>query len=64
MSQTLGAQELMLKIARAQIRLEDAKRPHSEKCIINLDPESHSPCNCGASEVNTGIDKALSELRI
>ncbi len=56
--------KMVRKIVRAEVALESAKQRHKDSCIVETDPESIAPCNCGASGVNSAIDKALRELRL
>lgn len=55
---------LAQKMARAEVALKAAKRTHRDNCPVESDPEGMAPCNCGASQTNTEIDKALRELRL
>ncbi len=55
---------LLKQIGRAELALNQAKKGHSERCIVELDPDGMAPCNCGASATNAAIDKALKELQV
>jgi len=55
------AYRLVEKMARAKMRLEGHRRQHADHCPTE-DPESLAPCNCGASDTNDTIDKAIKEL--
>ena len=56
--------KLIEKIVRAKVRLESAKRRHSERCMVDMDPDYMGPCTCGAESSNAAIDAALKELEL
>jgi hypothetical protein len=56
--------KLIEKIVRAKVKLEGSKRRHSERCMVDMDPDYMGPCTCGASETNSAIDSALEELEL
>jgi hypothetical protein len=57
-------EQLVEKIIRARVHLEQARHAeHSRSCPVE-DPESYAPCNCGASAKNRVIDSALLELKL
>lgn len=56
--------KLIEKIVRAKVKLEGAKRGHSERCMVDMDPDYMGPCTCGASTSNSAIDAALDELNL
>lgn len=56
--------KLIEKIVRAKIKLEAAQRRHSERCMVELDPEYYGPCTCGASETNSALNDVLKELEL
>jgi len=64
MRELITIMELLEKIVRAKVRLEQMKRPHSERCIVELDPDSTAPCDCGASQHNASVTAALKELSL
>jgi len=57
------AYRLVEKMARAKMRLEGHRRQHTDHCPME-DPSSLAPCNCGASNTNDAIDKAIKELSL
>lgn len=66
MKQNYTYEQLLEKIIRAKIKLEQAPRSssqHSVSCPME-DPENYAPCNCGASTNNSHIDGALKELEL
>ena len=57
-------EQLLEKIIRARMHLENVPRPqHSNFCPVE-DPESYAPCTCGASGKNKHVDSALRELKL
>lgn len=64
-------EQLVEKIARARMMLE-MKRPkhqsHSDRCMVELDPEYYGPCTCGATSSNSQLDgmfdDVIDELRL
>ncbi len=56
--------ELIEKIVRAQVSLENSKARHGDNCVVNLDPDSMAPCNCGASKINSTIEATLRQLKL
>jgi coenzyme F420-reducing hydrogenase gamma subunit len=56
--------KLVEKIVRAKVKLEAARRRHSDRCPVDMDPEYMGPCTCGASSSNSAIDSALKELEL
>ena len=56
-------EDLIGKMAVAADRLRRSKRGHSNRCIVELDPESYAPCSCGATAYNAAIDEAIKELK-
>ena len=60
---TNDAIELGRRLGRAESALEKAKRGHADRCVIEIDPDSWAPCNCGASNANAAIDKAIRILK-
>ncbi len=57
-------EQLVEKIVRAKIKLENQRTGHSGNCAVELDPEGYAPCNCGASGHNRNITNALEELEL
>jgi hypothetical protein len=55
--------ELGRRLGKAETALEEAKTGHADRCIVEMDPESYAPCNCGASSTNAAIDKAIRILK-
>lgn len=57
-------EKLIERIIRAKVALEELrhKLSHTRYCVIDVDPEGFSPCDCGASERLAHIDKALKAL--
>jgi hypothetical protein len=56
--------KLMEKIIRAKVKLESMKKDHSNRCIVELDPEGYAPCSCGATSSNSNISSILDELKL
>lgn len=57
-------EQLVEKIVRARIHLEQARQAaHSRSCPVE-DSESYAPCNCGASAKIRVIDNALDALKL
>ncbi len=57
-------EQLLEKIVRARIILENLpKAPHAVTCPIE-DPESYAPCNCGSSAQQRPIREALDILKL
>ena len=56
--------KLLEKIVRAKVKLESARRRHSDGCPVEYDPDYYGPCTCGASKTNAAIDAALHELEL
>jgi hypothetical protein len=56
-------EQLVEKIVRAKVKLEDSSQSHRVSCPVE-DPESYAPCNCGASPVNFRIQAALKDLEL
>lgn len=52
------------RIIRAKIRIEDylENLRHSDRCIVELDPEGYTPCNCGRDNIRTALTSVLKEL--
>lgn len=59
MSPPLTEAQLIRKMARAEMALENARVNHKDNCIVELDPEGYAPCNCGATATNSRIESAL-----
>ena len=55
---------LVEKIVRAKVILEGLKVKHGDRCIVELDPEGLAPCDCGASQRNGVLDKAIEILSL
>jgi hypothetical protein len=58
----LSRDQLLMKIGRAQLKLEQSKVKHADRCMGEMDPDAS--CSCGASEANARIDAARRELDI
>jgi len=54
--------KLIEKIDRAKLLLEQAKISHRSNCDAKLFPDEMKPCDCGAAEHNSLIDKIVREL--
>lgn len=48
----------------AQRTYEALRRPHSDRCTVELDPERYGPCMYGASAHNVHVDVVLEELAL
>lgn len=59
----MDALEAGIRIGKAIAELEKVKRGHADRCRVEMDPEGYSPCNCGASNSNSSIDRAIRILR-
>lgn len=57
-------EQLLEKLVRAKVKLEGARRSHSDRCMVEVDPEYHGPCTCGASGSNSAVNEALRELKL
>ncbi len=55
---------LIEKIVRAKVRIEMMRRSHADRCIVELDPDSTAPCDCGATTLNREIESILAELSL
>ena len=53
------------KVMRAKIMLE-GKKPrragHSDRCMIDLDPDYYGPCTCGADKVNAAANESFDPI--
>ncbi len=56
--------QLIEKIVRAKVGLENAKVSHKDSCASEDTTGMPVPCNCGASKVNSKIDQALRDLKL
>jgi hypothetical protein len=54
--------QLIEKIARAKLRLEEAQLAHT--CLLGSDSDYYGPCRCQAGPVNAKIALALRELEL
>lgn len=61
---TYTYEQLLEKVVRAKVKLEGARRSHSDRCMVEVDPEYRGPCTCGASGSNAVISAALRELKL
>ncbi len=61
---TAAELELVEKIIRAKVILENMKIDHQTHCSLETNPGGYSPCNCGATESNLKIDAVIRELEI
>ncbi len=57
-------EQLIEKMVRAKIKLEGARRRHSDHCVTEYDPETMAPCNCGAADLNAALNDAARELNL
>lgn len=57
-------EQLMEKIIRAKIHLENVPSAHHANSCPVEDPESYAPCNCGASGKNSYVERALEALKL
>lgn len=56
--------QLIEKIVRAKIALENAKQKHRDRCMVEMDIDYMGPCTCGVDNMNTAITAALNALKL
>lgn len=62
-NQTYTYEQLLEKLVRAKVRLEDTRMAHADRCVTELDPYG-GPCTCGADRFNVAMGAALRELKL
>lgn len=58
-------EQLIVRMTEAKLLLQQVQREggrHSDRCVVELDPEGYAPCSCGASSRNGKIDDAIKKL--
>ncbi|HBI26016.1 TPA: hypothetical protein DDX30_04495 [Candidatus Wolfebacteria bacterium] len=54
--------KLIEKMVRAKVAIEGINTKHSPNCMVDLDPDYHGPCTCGAAQTHTQVSTALKAL--